>query len=70
MNISKTLTLIIGASYLMLGNTHGQDESLSVGEGKQIIKKWIETQKLISQEKADWIEDRVVLQESVRVFKQ
>ncbi len=70
MNISKTLTLIIGASYLMLGNTHGQDESLSVGEGKQIIKKWIETQKLISQEKADWTEDRVVLQESVRVFKQ
>lgn len=45
----------------------GQD---SVEEGKQVVQKWIEARKLISREKADWIEDKAILEESVRVFTQ
>ncbi|MCD8535766.1 MAG: DUF3450 domain-containing protein [Verrucomicrobia bacterium] len=47
----------------------GQAQSTSVSEGKQIVQKWIEARKLISQEKADWIEDKSILDESVRVFQ-
>lgn len=47
----------------------GQAQSTSVSEGKQIVQKWIEARKLISQEQADWIEDKAILEESVRVFQ-
>lgn len=46
------------------------DAQSSVAEGKQVVQKWIEARKLISQEKADWIEDKAILEESVRVFTQ
>lgn len=66
----KRKIMILGVFVLTLVNTQGQGEKISVGDGKLVIKKWIEARKLISKEKSDWIEDKIMLQESIRVFKQ
>lgn len=64
----KGIILILGTVFL-LGVVQGQEE-VSVESGKEVVKKWIEARKLISREKADWTEDKVMLNESLRVFKQ
>ncbi len=41
----------------------------SVEDSRDSVQKWIQARKLISKENSDWIEDKAILEESVRVFE-
>lgn len=66
----KTTILVVLACMVVAPQAvMGQGDSSSIGVGKDVVRKWIEARKLISREKADWAEDKVMINESIRVFK-